>query len=163
MLTCGGAAANPGGDTSKNTTMQMEVACHVILAVQELSSSGRLVANNNYQGCQNGAFGKRSFCWGDTRHFRSFSSISGVRGAKSLVFLWAECNIRIFANFRQNHLFLAGDKTTVFQNDRFDNPETSGNSLDPVDFCCWNTENLHILNRNSCQQLETQEGITKNL
>ena len=30
---------------------------------------------------------------------------------------------QIFANFRQNHLFSAGDKTTVFQNDRFDNPE----------------------------------------
>ena len=37
------------------------------------------------------------------------------------MFLWAECNIRIFAKFRQNHLFSAGDKTTVFQNDRFDN------------------------------------------
>ena len=30
-----------------------------------------------------------------------------------------------FANFRQNRLFSAGDKTTVFQNDRFDNPEKS--------------------------------------
>ena len=39
------------------------------------------------------------------------------------MFLWVECNIRISTNFRQNHLFLAGGKTTVFQNDRFDNPE----------------------------------------
>ena len=45
------------------------------------------------------------------------------------MFWWAECNIRIFANFRQNHLFSAGDKTTVFQNDRFDNPD----SLVPYD------------------------------
>ena len=50
------------------------------------------------------------------------------RGSRSKIpcFLWAECNIRIFADFRQNHLFSAGDKTTVFQNDRFDNPEMSG-------------------------------------
>ena len=39
------------------------------------------------------------------------------------MFLWAECNIRIVADFRQNDLFSAGDKTTVSQNDRFDNPE----------------------------------------
>ena len=62
---------------------------------------------------------------GATPPFSSFSSISGVWGAKSW-FLWVECNIRIFANFRQNHLFSAGDKTTVFQNDRFDNPEIRG-------------------------------------
>ena len=47
------------------------------------------------------------------------------RGPRSKIpfFLWAECNIKIFADFRQNHLFSAGDKTTVFQNDRFDNPD----------------------------------------
>ena len=53
----------------------------------------------------------------------------GFRGSRSKIpcfFLWAECNIGFFANFRQNHLFSAGDKTTVFQNDRFDNPETLG-------------------------------------
>ena len=43
------------------------------------------------------------------------------------LFLWVDCNIRIFANFRQNHLFSAGDKTTVFQNDRFVNPELNSN------------------------------------
>ena len=76
------------------------------------------------QGCQNGAFGKRSFCWGDTRHFRHFRRFPGSE-EQSPLFLWTECNIRIFANFRQNHLFSAGDKTTVFQNDRFDNPDLS--------------------------------------
>ena len=75
-----------------------------------------------FRGCQNGSFGKRSFCWGDTRHFRHFRRFPGSEEQNPL-FLWAECDIRIFANFRQNHLFSAGDKTTVFQNDRFDNPD----------------------------------------
>ena len=74
------------------------------------------------RGGENGVFGKRSFCWGDTRHFRRFRRFPGSEEQNPL-FLWAECNIGIFANFRQNHLFSAGDKTTVFQNDRFDNPE----------------------------------------
>ena len=74
------------------------------------------------QGCQNGAFGKRSFCRGDTRHFRHFRRFPGFKEQNPL-FLWVECNIGTFANFRQNLLFSAGDKTTVFQNDRFDNPE----------------------------------------
>ena len=74
---------------------------------------------------QNGAFGKRSFCWGATRHFRHFRRFPGSEEQNPL-FLWAECNIRIFANFRQNHLFSAGGKTTVFQNDRFDNPDYRG-------------------------------------
>ena len=42
---------------------------------------------------------------------------------KNPLFLWVECTIRVFANFRQNHLFSAGDINTVFQNDRYDNPE----------------------------------------
>ena len=55
------------------------------------------------------------------------------RGSRSKVpcFLWAECNIRIFANFRQNHLFSAGDKTNVFQNGRFDNPDFGGLKKSP--------------------------------
>ena len=74
------------------------------------------------RGCQNGAFVKRSFCRGDTRHFRHFRRFPGFEEQNPL-FLWVECNIRISADFRQNHLFSAGDKTTVFQNDRFDNPD----------------------------------------
>ena len=35
-----------------------------------------------------------------------------------------EGNIGIFADFRQNHLFSAGDTNTVLENDRFDNPES---------------------------------------
>ena len=47
-----------------------------------------------------------------------------VWGAKSLVFLlWVECTIRILADFRQNHLFSAGGKNTIFQNDCFDKPD----------------------------------------
>ena len=65
------------------------------------------------------------FCRGDTRHFRHFRRFPGSE-EQSPLFLWVECNIRISANSRQNHLFSAGDKTTVFQNDRFDNPERSG-------------------------------------
>ena len=74
------------------------------------------------QGCQNSAFGKRSFCRGDTCHFRHFRRFPGLE-EQNPFFSWVECNIRIFANFRQNHLFSAGGKTTVFQNDRFDNPD----------------------------------------
>ena len=83
-----------------------------------------LIRKHFYQGCQNGAFGKRSFCSGDTWHppFSSFSSISGAWGAKSLVFVDG-MHYQNFADFRQNHLFSAGDKTTVFQNDRFDDPD----------------------------------------
>ena len=36
--------------------------------------------------------------------FSSFSSIPGLEQQNPL-FLWVECNIRTFANFRQNHLF----------------------------------------------------------
>ena len=45
------------------------------------------------------------------------------------MFLSVECAIRIFADFRQNHLFLAGDKNTVFQNDSFNNPEKADDIL----------------------------------
>ena len=63
-----------------------------------------------FQGCQSGAFGKRSFCRGDTHHFRHFRRCPGFKEQTPL-FLWVECNISIFANFRQNHLFSAGGKT----------------------------------------------------
>ena len=54
----------------------------------------------------------------------SFSSISGVWGAEPPVFVgWRQHPY--FRRFRQNHLFSALDKSTVFQNDRFDNPEMS--------------------------------------
>ena len=72
---------------------------------------------------KNSAFGKRSFCLGDTRHFRHFRRFLGSK-EQILLFWWVECTIRIFADFHQNHLFSAGDKSTVFQNDRFDNPDT---------------------------------------
>ena len=75
------------------------------------------------QGCQNGAFGKRSFCRGDTRHFRHFRRFPGFEERSPFLVLWVECNTRIFATFRQNRLFSAGDKTTVFQNDCFDNSD----------------------------------------
>ena len=68
--------------------------------------SSRIERYHN-QGCENGAFGKRSFRWGDTRHFRHFRRFPGSEEQNPL-FLWAECNIRIFANFRQNHLFPKG-------------------------------------------------------
>ena len=84
---------------------------------------------SKYRGCQNGAFGKRSFCLGDTP---PFSSISGVWAAKSLVFVGGMWTIRILADFRQNRLFLSvGEKNTVCQNDRLDNPENR-----PLD-CLW--------------------------
>ena len=51
-----------------------------------------------------------------------FSSISGVEEAKSLVFV-GRMQYQNFRQFRQNHPFSAGDKTTVYQNDRFDNPD----------------------------------------
>ena len=73
------------------------------------------------RGCQNGAFGKRSFCLGVTHHFRRFPG--SEQQNPLFFFLWVEWTIRIFADFRQNHLFSAGDKDTVFQNAHFDNPE----------------------------------------
>ena len=71
-----------------------------------------------FQGCQNGAFGKRSFCQGDFRHFRRFLGFE----EQNPLFLWIECNIRTFANFRQNHLHVFGRG----QNDRFPKPKEEG-------------------------------------
>ena len=53
---------------------------------------------------------KQSFCLGDTRHLRHFRRCPGSEELNPS-FLWVECNIRIFADFRQNHLFSAGTKT----------------------------------------------------
>ena len=61
------------------------------------------------QGCQNGAFGKRSFCWGDTRHFRHFRRFPGSDEQNPL-FLWAECNTRTFADFVKTTCFRQGTK-----------------------------------------------------
>ena len=62
------------------------------------------------------------FAWLTPATFVIFVDLR-VWGAKSL-FLWVEwMHYRNFADFRQNHLFSAGDKTTVLRNDRFDNPE----------------------------------------
>ena len=81
--------------------------------------------------------------------FSSFSSKSRVRGAEPLL-LWVNCGIRIFTDFRQNHLLPAGDKKTLFQNDCFDNPESregwmnsctceGGHTLRNVCFCLLST------------------------
>ena len=82
------------------------------------------------RGCRNGAFGKRSFCLGDTCHlnliFVIFVDFGGLMSR--ILFLVGRMHYRNFADFRQNHLFSAGDKNTVFQNDRFDNPEKSDDS-----------------------------------
>ena len=50
------------------------------------------------------------------------SSISGVWGAEPLLFV-GKTQYQILADFRQSHLSSAGDRNTVFQNDRFDNLE----------------------------------------
>ena len=62
------------------------------------------------RGCQNGAFGNLSFCLSDTCHF-DFRRFPGSE-EQSPSFSWVECNIRMFAAFRQNHLFSAGDRKT---------------------------------------------------
>ena len=90
------------------------------------SSSG--IRKPFFPGCQNSAFGRRSFCLGDTRQLRYFRRLPGSEEQNPL-FLWVECNIGIFADFRQNHLFSVGDKNPVFQNDRFDNPDFVPTSL----------------------------------
>ena len=59
--------------------------------------------------------------------FVTFVNFRGCEGQNPL-FLWVECNIRMFANSRQNQLFSLEDKNTVFQNDRFDNPELHSGS-----------------------------------
>ena len=63
------------------------------------------------QGCQNGAFqGKRSFCWGDTRHFRHFRRFPGSEGQNPL-FLWADCNTELSPIFvKKNTCFRQGTK-----------------------------------------------------
>ena len=54
-----------------------------------------------------------------------FGIFVDFRGSRSKIpcFLWVECNIRIFVKFSSKPPVSAGDKTTVFQNDRFDNPD----------------------------------------
>ena len=64
------------------------------------------------RGCRNGAFGKASFCLGDTRHFHHLRRFPGSEEQNPL-FSWIECKIRIFADLRQNHLFSIGDENTV--------------------------------------------------
>ena len=64
----------------------------------------------SFQGCQNGAFGKRSFCSGDTRHFRHFRRFPGLR-SKNPLFLWMECTIRISPIFVKTTCFRQGKKT----------------------------------------------------
>ena len=56
--------------------------------------------------------------------FSSFSSFSGVWGAKPL-FSVGRMRIRHFRRFRQNGPFLAGDKNTVYQKHGLCDPETS--------------------------------------
>ena len=106
------------------------------------------------QGCQNGAFGKRSFCWGDTRHFRHFRRFLASEEQNPL-FLSVECNLRMFSNFRQNHLFSAGDKITVFQNDHFDNPERRGRD------CFWRPSESCFWGGHLTEPLGTSKGISK--
>ena len=53
------------------------------------------------QGRQNSAFGKQSFCLGDTRHVRRFP---GFEEQKCLVFV-GRMHYQKFRRFRQNHLF----------------------------------------------------------
>ena len=68
------------------------------------------------------------FAGGTPAIFVIFVDFRGLEEQNPL-FVWVKCTIRIFASFRQNHLFSAGGKTTVFQNDRFDKPEfRDGNS-----------------------------------
>ena len=108
---------------------------HVMIAA--LAHIWHVEEKPSNQGCQNGAFGKRSFCRGDTRHLRHFRRFPGFK-EQNFLFLWVDSNIRIFANFRQNHLFSAGDKTTLFQSDRFDDPEVRNNN-DAHRYECWHT------------------------
>ena len=62
-----------------------------------------------FRGGENGVFGKRSFCWGDTRHFRHFRRFPGSEEQNPL-FLWAECNIGIFPFFVKTTCFRQGSK-----------------------------------------------------
>ena len=73
------------------------------------------------------AFGKPCFCLRDTRHsldFRHFGGGgSGERGPWPL-FVWVEHRLVIFAVFvKTPTLFLAGDKSTVFQEHGFSDPD----------------------------------------
>ena len=71
-------------------------------------------------------FGKRSFCLSDIRHCRHLRRFPGSE-EQSLLFWWVKCNVRILLPiFVKTTCFLSAvDKSTVFQNDRFDNPETT--------------------------------------
>ena len=53
--------------------------------------------NLETRGCQNSGLGKRSFCLGDTRHFRHFRRLSGIE--QNPVFLWVDCNSQNFCRF----------------------------------------------------------------
>ena len=63
------------------------------------------------------------FAWVTPAIFVIFVDFQGLRS--KILLLWVECNIRIFADFRQNHLFSVGGKITVSQNDSFENPDTT--------------------------------------
>ena len=73
------------------------------------------------RGRQNGALANGHFAWVTPAIFVIFVDFRAW-GAKSFVFV-SRMHYWNFADFRQNRLFSAGDKTTVLQNDRFDNPE----------------------------------------
>ena len=100
----------------KTTSIFQSCAC-IPMCVLEVTSQ------TMFRGCQNGAFGKRSFCLGDTRHFRHFRRFPGL--TSKIPCFMGRMHYQNFADFRQNHnhLFSARGKSTVFQNDHFDNPD----------------------------------------
>ena len=71
-----------------------------------------------FLGLSKQCFGKMSLCLGDICHFRHFRRCPGPEEQTPSRFVGRTQ----YPNFRQNRLFSALDKNTVFQNDRFDNP-----------------------------------------
>ena len=61
------------------------------------------------------------FAWVTPAVFVIFVNFRGSRS--KLPYFVGRMHYQSFRRFRQNHLFSVGDKNTVFQNDRFDNPE----------------------------------------
>ena len=83
------------------------------------------------------AFSQPCLCLSDTRHLRNFRRFRGFEERSPCFQL--ECKFVIFAVFVKNGPFLAGDKTTVYQNHDLCHPEKGCTEKGQTPICnfCW--------------------------
>ena len=79
-------------------------------------------ADVHHRSGESPAFGKPWVCLSDTRHFRHSRRFRGSDEQKPC-FEMCRMQTRHFRRLSQNPLFSAGDKTTVSQNHRSNNPD----------------------------------------